>query len=50
MLEDSQNAKNKEDAVWSRFVKLLEYKADLHGTHVVTIEPAGQSKSVPPVA
>ena len=41
MLEDSQNAKHKQDAAWSRFVRLLEYKADLHGTHVVTVNPAG---------
>jgi transposase, IS605 OrfB family, central region len=41
MLETSQNAKNKQDAAWSRFLELLEYKADLHGTHVVQVEPAG---------
>jgi transposase, IS605 OrfB family, central region len=44
MLESSQNAKNKQDAAWSRFIDLLEYKADLHGTHVVTVDPAGTSK------
>jgi transposase, IS605 OrfB family, central region len=41
MLETSQSAKNKQDAAWSRFLELLEYKADLHGTHVVQVEPAG---------
>jgi putative transposase len=44
MLETSQNAKNKQDAAWSRFLELLEYKADLHGTHVVKVKPAGTTK------
>jgi putative transposase len=44
MLETSQNAKNKQDAAWSRFLDLLEYKADLHGTHVVLVEPEGTTK------
>jgi len=44
MLETSQSAKNKQDAVWSRFLGLLEYKADLHGTHVVQVEPEGTTK------
>jgi len=46
MLETSHNAKNKQDAAWSRFLDLLEYKADLRGTHVVRIEAAGRPKSV----
>jgi putative transposase len=44
MLETSQNARNKQAAAWSRFLELLDYKADLHGTHVVEVEPAGTSK------
>ena len=44
MLETSQNAKNKQDAAWSRFIELLEYKADLHGTHVETVKPRGTTK------
>ncbi len=44
MLEESHNAKNKQDAAWSRFVNFLEYKADLHGTHVITVNPAGTTK------
>ena len=44
MLETPQNAKNKQDAAWSRFLELLECKADLHGTHVVKVEPAGTTK------
>ncbi|OAQ54449.1 hypothetical protein HTG_02555 [Natrinema mahii] len=44
MLETSQNAKNKQDAAWSRFLDLLEYKADLHGTHIVKVEPEGTTK------
>jgi putative transposase len=44
MLETSQNAKNKQDAAWSRFLNLLEYKADLHGTHVAKVKPEGTTK------
>jgi putative transposase len=44
MLETSQNARKKQDAAWSRFLELLEYKADLHGTHVKKVDPAGTSK------
>jgi putative transposase len=44
MLETSQNAKNKQDAAWSRFLDLMDYKADLHGTHVVEVEPEGTTK------
>jgi putative transposase len=44
LLETSQSAKNKQDAAWSRFLDLLEYKGDLHGTHVVRVEPAGTTK------
>jgi len=44
MLESSQSAKNKQDAAWSRFLELLEYKADLHGTHVVKVKPEGTTK------
>ena len=44
MLEQSHNAKNKQDAAWSRFLELLEYKGELHGTHVVDVEPAGTTK------
>ncbi len=45
MLETSQNAKNKQDAAWSRFIELLEYKGELHGTHVETVEPRGTTKA-----
>jgi putative transposase len=44
MLETSQSAKNKQDAAWSQFLDLLEYKGDLYGTHVVRVEPAGTTK------
>ncbi len=44
MLETSQNAKNKQDAAWSRFIELLEYKGELHGTHVEKVEPEGTTK------
>ena len=44
MLEDSYNARNKQDAAWARFIRLLEYKADLYGAHVEAVEPAGTTK------
>jgi putative transposase len=44
MLEGSQSAKNKQDAAWRQFITLLEYKGDLHGTYVETVEPAGTTK------
>lgn len=44
MLETSQSAKNKQDAAWSRFIRLLQYKGDLYGTHVVPVGPAGTTK------
>ncbi len=34
MLEQSPNARNKQDAAWRQFITLLEYKADLYGCHV----------------
>jgi putative transposase len=45
MLETSQSAKNKQDAAWAQFLALLEYKGDLHGTHVVPVEPRGTTKA-----
>jgi len=44
MLETHQSAKSKQDAAWSRFLRLLEYKGDLYGTHVIRVNPAGTSK------
>jgi putative transposase len=44
MLETNQSAKNKQDAAWSRFLDLLEYKGDLHGTHVVRVDARGTTK------
>ncbi|ERH10092.1 MAG: transposase, IS605 OrfB family, central region [halophilic archaeon J07HX64] len=44
MLETSQNAKNKQDAAWGRFLDLLEYKAGLHGTHLKKVNPEGTTK------
>ncbi|KYH24432.1 putative transposase [Halalkalicoccus paucihalophilus] len=44
MLETSQSAKNKQDAAWSRFLDLLEYKGDLHGTHVIRVDARGTTK------
>ncbi|GAA0239822.1 RNA-guided endonuclease InsQ/TnpB family protein [Haladaptatus pallidirubidus] len=44
MLETSQSAKNKQDASWSRFLDLLEYKGNLHGTHVVRVDARGTTK------
>jgi len=44
MLEQSQNARNKQDAAWRQFITLLEYKADLYGCHVVQVEAPGTTK------
>ncbi|MFH5801605.1 RNA-guided endonuclease InsQ/TnpB family protein [Haladaptatus sp. CMAA 1911] len=44
MLETSQSAKNKQDASWSRFLDLLEYKGNLYGTHVVRVDARGTTK------
>jgi putative transposase len=44
LLEQSHNARNKQDAAWRQFISLLEYKADLHGTYVVQVDPANTTK------
>jgi putative transposase len=44
MLEQSHNARNKQDAAWRQFITLLEYKADRHGTHVVQVETRETTK------
>jgi len=44
MLEDSHHARNTQDAAWRQFISLLEYKAELYGTHVVQVEAAGTTK------
>ena len=44
MSEQSHNARNKQEAAWRQFSTLLEYKAELYGTHVVQVEAAGTTK------
>ncbi|QLG48531.1 RNA-guided endonuclease InsQ/TnpB family protein [Natrinema halophilum] len=44
MLQDDGNARNKQDAAWRQFITLLEYKGDMHGTHVVQVEARGTTK------
>jgi len=44
MLEQTHNARNKQDAAWRQFITLLEYKADLYGCHVVQVEARGTTK------
>jgi len=44
MLEQSHNTRNKQDAAWRQFITLLEYKAELYGSHVVRVEARGTSK------
>ncbi|MDB9235949.1 RNA-guided endonuclease InsQ/TnpB family protein [Halorubrum ezzemoulense] len=44
ILEQSYNAQNKQDAAWRQFITLLEYKAELYGTHVVQVEARGTTK------
>jgi len=44
MLQGDGNARNKQDAAWRQFITLLNYKAELYGTHVVQVEAAGTTK------
>jgi putative transposase len=44
MLQGEGNARNKQDAAWRQFITLLEYKGDLHGTHVVQVDARGTTK------
>ena len=44
MLQSDGNAQNKHDAAWRQFITLLEYKGDLHGTHVVQVPARGTTK------
>lgn len=44
MLEQSQNARNKQDSAWRQFITLLQYKAELYGVHVMQVEAAGTTK------
>ncbi|ELY44101.1 IS1341-type transposase [Natronorubrum bangense JCM 10635] len=44
MLQGDGNARNKQDVAWRQFITLLEYKADLHGTHVVQVQARGTTK------
>lgn len=44
MLEQSHNARNKQDAAWRQFITLLEYKADLYGCHIKQVEARGTTK------
>jgi Transposase and inactivated derivatives len=43
-LEESHNARTKQDAAWRQFITLLEYKTGLYGCHVVQIKPEGTTK------
>jgi len=44
LLEQSHNARNKQDAAWRQFITLLDYKADLYGCHVVEVEARDTTK------
>lgn len=44
MLEQSHNARTKQVVAWRQFITLLDYKADLYGTHVVQVEARGTTK------
>lgn len=44
MLQGDGDARNKQDSAWRQFITLLEYKADLHGCHVVQVEARGTTK------
>ena len=44
MLLSNGNARNKQDVAWRQFITFLEYKGDLHGTHVVQVDARGTTK------
>ncbi|MFB6234982.1 MAG: RNA-guided endonuclease InsQ/TnpB family protein [Halopenitus sp.] len=44
MLQGDENTRHKQDVAWRQFITLLEYKADLHGCHVVQVEARGTTK------
>ncbi|MFQ3320066.1 MAG: putative transposase [Natronomonas sp.] len=44
MLEQSHNARNKQNAAWRQFLELLKYKTDKYGCHVIEVEPRGTTK------
>ena len=44
VLQDGGNARNKQDVAWRQFITLLEYRGDLHGTHVVQVDAQGTTK------
>jgi putative transposase len=44
LLQRDGNARNKQDVAWRQFITILEYKADLYGTHVVQVESRGTTK------
>lgn len=46
ILEQSHNARNKQDAAWRQFIIFLDYKADLYGCHVVQVEARGTTRNV----
>jgi len=45
MLGGSLNARNMQDCSWSRFVRLLDYKSELYGCHIVKVNPRGTTKA-----
>jgi putative transposase len=44
MLEGSHNSRNTASAAWHHFRRLLAYKCERAGTHLVAVEPAGTTK------
>jgi len=45
ILEATQSAKNRQDAAWSQFLDLLEYKRETYGTHVVRVDARATTKA-----
>ncbi len=44
MLRADGSTRNKQDVAWRQFITLLEYEADLPGTHVKQVEAKGTTK------
>jgi len=45
LIQLSYNSKNIMDASWSRFIQMLEYKAERAGVQIVKIEPKGTTQT-----
>ncbi|GAB3034318.1 RNA-guided endonuclease TnpB family protein [Natronobiforma cellulositropha] len=44
LVELPGNSRNRADAAWGRFLRMLEYKCEREGTHFVAVNPRGTTK------